>query len=65
MLIVNTKCQKIAVIELQNLKVWRMIQFDYSDPLYTIDDCKKYSETTVGKRTQWKPVVFTVKILAV
>ena len=30
-----------------------------------MNECKKYSETTVGKRTQWKPVVFAVKIFAV
>ena len=42
-----------------------MIQFDYSDPQYTVDHCKKYSETTVRKRTQSKPAVFTVKIFAV
>ena len=29
-----------------------MIQLDYSNPLYVLDDSKKYSETTVGKRTK-------------
>ena len=52
-------------MELQNLKVLGIMQFDYSDPQYTVDHCKKYSETTVRKRTQSKPAVFTVKIFAV
>ena len=56
---------EITAIRLQNLKIWVTFQLDYSDPLYTVNDSTKYSETTVGKRTQWKPVVFTVKILAV
>ena len=30
-----------------------------------MNDCKKCIETTVGKRTQWIPVIFTVEIFAV
>ena len=60
----NTNCQKITVIKLQNSKGWGMIEFDCSDPFYALDDCKKCSETVVGKQTEWKLAVFTVEIFA-
>ena len=61
----NPLCNKKVQCGLQKLEVWATIQFDCSDPLYTMNDCKKSSETTEGKRTQWKPVVFAVELFAV
>ena len=54
-----------AGIRLQKIQALMTLQLNHSDPLYALSDCKKYSEITVGKRTQWKPAVFAVKRFAV
>ena len=43
---------EITAVRPQNLRISVTFQLDCSDPLYTMDDCKNYSETTVRKRTQ-------------
>ena len=54
-----------AGIRPQKIRALLTLQLNCSDPLHALDDCKKYSETTVGNRTQWKPAVFAVKRFAV
>ena len=54
-----------AVIRLQKIQALLTLQLNCSDPLHVLSDSKKCSETTVGKRTQWKPAVFAVKRFAV
>ena len=47
------------------MQALQFLQLNCSDPLHALSKCKKYSEITVGKRTQWKPAVFAVKRFAV
>ena len=54
-----------AEIRLQIIQALLTLQLDCSDPLHALNNGKKYSELTVGNRTQWKPVVFAVKRFAV
>ena len=54
-----------ASIRLQKMQALLCLHLNCSDPLHALSDCKKYSEITVGKRTQWKPAVFAVKRFAV
>ena len=54
-----------AVIRLQKIQALPTLPLICSDPLHTLNDCKKCIGTTVRKRTQWKPAVFAVKRFAV
>ena len=56
---------EIAGIRLQKIQALLTLQLSCSDPLHALSDSKKYSEITVGNRTQWKPAVFAVKRFAV
>ena len=47
------------------MQALQSLQLNCSDPLHVPGDCIKYSEITVGKRTQWKPAVLAVKRFAV
>ena len=54
-----------ASTRLQKMQALLCLHLNYSDPLHALSDCKKRSEITVRKQTQWKPAVFTVKRFAV
>ena len=70
MQVINSKESKnltleTAGIRLQKIQASLTLQLNCNDPLHALDDRKKYSETTVGNRMQWKPAVFAVKRFAV
>ena len=56
---------KDAGIRMQKIQALLTLHLNCSDPLHTLKDCKKCSEITVRKRTQWKPAVFAEKRFAV
>ena len=59
------KLAQNITIELQKREVLSVTNLDYIGSLHTLDDCKKYIESTVRIVTDVKPVIFTVIIFAV
>ena len=55
---------KNMVIKLQKIWVLPATYLDYIGSLHTLDDCIKYSESTVRIVTDVKPVIFTVNLFA-
>ena len=60
----GSDCWNCSCLTAENI-VCPSSQTGDSGPLHAVNDCSNCSETTVRKRTQWKPVVFAVKRFAV
>ena len=59
------KLVKSKVNGLQKIQVLSAIHHKSSGSLHTFEDCKKYSESTVGTGTDVIPVICTLNIFAV
>ena len=59
------KLEHFMTIRLLKTQLLFAIHLDYIWSMQTLDDCKKYIESTVGTVTDVKPVISTVNIFAV